>query len=132
MAELFQKDVRTINEHLLNLFNDGELDPERTIRKLRIVRQEGNRQVSGSGSDRVSCTHMMRPAHGCSVPYQVQLHPFCRTGSKRGAILHEAAAVSFTLLAPPGCEPRVARPACPVRHAVRVGWDGGNANGRTT
>jgi hypothetical protein len=25
MAELFQKDVRTINEHLVNLFEEGEL-----------------------------------------------------------------------------------------------------------
>ena len=46
LAELFQKDVRTINEHLKNLFAEGELDPEATIRKFRIVRREGNRQVA--------------------------------------------------------------------------------------
>ncbi|MBI4701314.1 MAG: virulence RhuM family protein [Deltaproteobacteria bacterium] len=46
MAELFQKDVRTINEHLRNLFEEGELDPGATIRSFRIVRQEGGRQVS--------------------------------------------------------------------------------------
>jgi hypothetical protein len=46
MAELYQKDVRTINEHLQNLFEDGELDPEATIRKFRIVRQEGTREVA--------------------------------------------------------------------------------------
>ena len=46
MAELFQRDVRTINEHLLNIFNEGELAPRTTIRKFRIVRREGSRQVA--------------------------------------------------------------------------------------
>ena len=46
MAELFQKDVRTVNEHLLNIFDEAELDPQRTIRKFRIVRLEGERQVA--------------------------------------------------------------------------------------
>ena len=27
IAELFQKDVRTINEHLLNIYYEGELEP---------------------------------------------------------------------------------------------------------
>ena len=46
MAELFQKDVRTINEHLSNIYSEGELDEEATIRKFRIVRSEGTRQVT--------------------------------------------------------------------------------------
>jgi hypothetical protein len=46
MAELFQKDVRTINEHLVNIFEEGELSREATIRKFRIVRLEGVRQVA--------------------------------------------------------------------------------------
>lgn len=46
MAELFDKDTRTINEHLGNLFDEGELGREETIRKFRIVRQEGKRQVA--------------------------------------------------------------------------------------
>lgn len=46
IAELFQKDVRTINEHLANIFEEGELRREATIRKFRIVRQEGARQVA--------------------------------------------------------------------------------------
>ncbi len=45
MAELFDKDVRTINEHVINAFEEGELAREATIRKFRIVRQEGRRQV---------------------------------------------------------------------------------------
>ena len=46
LAELFQKYVRTINEHIKNIYNEGELLPESTIRKFRIVQTEGNRQVS--------------------------------------------------------------------------------------
>jgi len=46
MAELFQKDVRTINEHLQNIYAEGELEPGATIRRFRIVRQEGRRQVA--------------------------------------------------------------------------------------
>ena len=41
LAELFQKDVRTINEHIKNIYTEGELEPEATIRKLRIVQTEG-------------------------------------------------------------------------------------------
>jgi len=46
MAELFQKDVRTINEHITNIHAEHELEPEATIRKFRIVQTEGQRQVS--------------------------------------------------------------------------------------
>ena len=48
LAELFQKDVRTINEHIKNIYDEGELEPEATIRKFRIVQTEGGRQVSRS------------------------------------------------------------------------------------
>src|SRR5208283_2796216 len=46
IAELFQKDVRTISEHLVNIFDEGELSREATIRKFRIVRLEGAREVA--------------------------------------------------------------------------------------
>ncbi|MCF6290520.1 MAG: virulence RhuM family protein [Desulfobacterales bacterium] len=46
MATLFNVDVRTINEHLKNIFEQGEVIPEATIRKFRIVQLEGNREVS--------------------------------------------------------------------------------------
>lgn len=45
MAELFEKDVRTISEHLQNVFDEGELERPGTIRKFRIVRTEGSREV---------------------------------------------------------------------------------------
>jgi Virulence protein len=40
IAELFGVDVRTVNEHLQNIFKSGELEKEATIRKIRIVQQE--------------------------------------------------------------------------------------------
>lgn len=45
MAELFQKDIRTISEHIQNVYEEGELAPEATIRKFRIVQMEGAREV---------------------------------------------------------------------------------------
>jgi hypothetical protein len=45
MAELFDKDVRTINEHIKNIYITEELISDSTIRNFRIVRQEGKRNV---------------------------------------------------------------------------------------
>jgi hypothetical protein len=45
ISDLFDKDVRTVNEHLVNIFDEGELDRAATIRKFRIVRLEGSRTV---------------------------------------------------------------------------------------
>jgi hypothetical protein len=44
LATLYNVDVRTINEHILKIFEDGELLQEATIRNFRIVQIEGNRQ----------------------------------------------------------------------------------------
>lgn len=41
LAELFQKDVRTINEHIQNIFEEGELSPDSVIRKFRITAADG-------------------------------------------------------------------------------------------
>jgi prophage maintenance system killer protein len=46
MADLFDKDVRTISEHIQNIYLTGELKSEGTIRNFRIVRQEGKRKVN--------------------------------------------------------------------------------------
>ena len=46
IASLFGKDVRTVSEHLRRIYADGELDPNRTIRRFRIVRFEGAREVT--------------------------------------------------------------------------------------
>ncbi|MCK9379333.1 MAG: virulence RhuM family protein [Candidatus Moranbacteria bacterium] len=41
MAELFDKDVRTINEHIKNVFNEGELEKNSVIRKFRTTASDG-------------------------------------------------------------------------------------------
>ena len=41
MAELFQKDVRTINEHIQNVFAEAELAADSVIRKFRITAADG-------------------------------------------------------------------------------------------
>jgi hypothetical protein len=45
MAELFDVDVRTINYHLGQIYETGELSKEATIRKIGIVQTEGERDI---------------------------------------------------------------------------------------
>lgn len=45
MAVLYDVDVRTINYHVKKIFEDSELQESSTIRKFRIVQNEGKRQV---------------------------------------------------------------------------------------
>jgi hypothetical protein len=46
IADLFQVSLPTVNEHLKGIYADGELAGEATIRRFRIVRREGIREVS--------------------------------------------------------------------------------------
>ncbi len=41
MAKLFDVDIRTINEHLQNIFNSHELDSNSVIRKFRNTALDG-------------------------------------------------------------------------------------------
>ena len=45
MGTLFGKGRSTIAEHIGNVFDEGELEQDRTCRKFRQVRQEGTREV---------------------------------------------------------------------------------------
>lgn len=45
ICELFQKSKATISEHIKNVFEEGELSEEATVRKFRTVQIEGNRKV---------------------------------------------------------------------------------------
>ncbi len=47
MAELFGKDVRTINEHIQNVFAEGELVADSVIRKFRITAADGKSYETG-------------------------------------------------------------------------------------
>ncbi|PQA76158.1 virulence RhuM family protein [Rhodoferax sp. TS-BS-61-7] len=46
MAELFAVDVRTVSEHINNIYAAGELVREATLRKFRTVQPEGGRDVT--------------------------------------------------------------------------------------
>ncbi len=46
IAELFDKDVRTINDHIKAIYKEEELLENSTIRNFRIVQKEGNREVT--------------------------------------------------------------------------------------
>ncbi|MFH1708303.1 MAG: virulence RhuM family protein [Planctomycetota bacterium] len=46
MAELFQIGVNTINHHLKEIYGEGELPREATVRQYRTVRSEGKREVT--------------------------------------------------------------------------------------
>jgi len=41
MADLFQKDFRTINEHIQNVFAEVEMSPNSVVRKFRITATDG-------------------------------------------------------------------------------------------
>jgi hypothetical protein len=46
IAKLFQVTIPTVNEHPKNVYDESELAPGPTIRKFRIVRREGAREVA--------------------------------------------------------------------------------------
>jgi hypothetical protein len=46
MAELFQVDVRTINEHLQNIFKSIELSEKSVVRKFRITAADGKKYLT--------------------------------------------------------------------------------------
>ena len=46
MATLFEVNVRTINEHLKNIYKQEQQTEKATLRKFRIVQNEGNREVN--------------------------------------------------------------------------------------
>lgn len=45
LAELFQTSIPNVNIHIKNVLEEGELQPEATIKEDLIVRLEGKRQV---------------------------------------------------------------------------------------
>ena len=45
LAVLYEKSPKTISEHINNIYEEGELTPESTIRKFRTVALEGARNV---------------------------------------------------------------------------------------
>lgn len=46
IVKLFESSKSNISEHISNIYNEGELEKNSTVRKIRTVRKEGNRNVS--------------------------------------------------------------------------------------
>jgi hypothetical protein len=67
MAALFEIGVNTVNHHLREIYDDGELSSESTIRRYRIVRSEGRREVSRQ-------IEHYNLAVVCAVGYRVRSH----------------------------------------------------------
>ena len=45
MSGLFNKDVKTVNRHIINIYKEGELEESSTISKNEIVQTEGGREI---------------------------------------------------------------------------------------
>ncbi len=90
IAELFQVTVPTVNEHLKGIFADGELEAGATIRKFRIVRQEGSREVTRE------IEHYSLPAI-LAVGYRVSSHRGTQFRQWATARLSEYLVKGFTM-----------------------------------
>ena len=45
LAHLYERSSKTISEHINNIYEDGELEPDSTSRRFRTVALEGTRDV---------------------------------------------------------------------------------------
>ena len=90
MAELFQIGVNTVNHHLKEIYEDGELQREATIRQYRIVRSEGRREVTRE------IEHYSLPAI-LAVGYRVRSHRGTQFRQWATARLSEYLVKGFTM-----------------------------------
>ena len=90
IAELFEVDVRTINEHLKNIYQQEELTIEATIRKFRIVQKEGQREVTRN-------TNFYNLDAIISVGYRVNSLRATQFRQWATKVLHEFAIKGFVL-----------------------------------
>jgi hypothetical protein len=52
MAQLFDVDVRTVSEHLKNIFNSGELRENSVVRKFRITASDNKKLLTHNSKDK--------------------------------------------------------------------------------
>ena len=79
LAELFQKDVRTINEHIQNILAEGELNADSVIRNFRITAADGkNYDTKHFNLDAI-----------IAVGYRVKSHTYTKTGLEQDVIVRE-------------------------------------------
>ncbi len=48
LCELYQTSKSSVSEHIKNIFEEGELSEESTVRKFRTVQVEGKKNVARS------------------------------------------------------------------------------------
>jgi len=82
IAELYCVSVKTVNEHLINIYNEAELPPEATIRSFRIVQTESSRQVARNvehySLDAILAVgYRVRPARGTVFRQWATARIFC-------------------------------------------------------
>jgi hypothetical protein len=98
IGELFHVSVPTVNEHLKGIYAEAELQPRATIRKFRIVRTEGGRQVNRelehySLDAILAVGYRVRSQRGVQFRQWAKFHPFecgvwsaeCGTGPTKWA-----------------------------------------------
>ena len=90
MAELFQIGVNTVNHHLKELYDEGEIEAAATIRQYRIVRTEGTREVTRD------LEHYSLPAI-LAVGYRVRSHRGTQFRQWATARLSEYLVKGFTM-----------------------------------
>lgn len=103
MARLFDVDVRTVSEHLGNIYEQGEIKREATTRKFRIVQTEGDREVAreiehynldaiisvGYRVNSVRATQFRQWATGVLRDFAIKGYVLDRKRMENGAFLNE-------------------------------------------
>ena len=103
MGQLFEVTVPTINEHLKNIFESGEITQEATLRKFRTVQLEGSREVSrevdhynldaiisvGYRVNSVRATQFRQWATGILRDFAIRGYVLDRKRMENGAFLNE-------------------------------------------
>ena len=90
IAELFLIGVNTVNYHLKSIFSEGELQPDATIRRYRIVQTEGSRKITRE------IEHYSLPAI-LAVGYRVRSHRGTQFRQWATARLSEYLVKGFTM-----------------------------------
>jgi hypothetical protein len=104
MAQLFDVDVRTVNEHLKNIYDQAEVTRDATIRKFRIVQVEGKREVSR----KVDYNRDAPTTKAFFAKVRNKLH-FAIHGHTAAELIMQRADSSKANMGPPGKRPRTAR-----------------------
>ena len=59
MSDLYQTSKSNISEHITNIYKEGELDKDSTVRKFRTVHFEGDRPVERNINETPGRSHSL-------------------------------------------------------------------------